>query len=397
MKVNKYLLKKVLDTDSKFQSDIIPIPRFPRTQNEPSCINFMGRIVSMLVKITDCQYTTYSLERGGWYMRDNTEVCGLKAVGLLRQACGIDGLIGIDRLLCYRILHELHRFVKFFRTNVSKQGVLLEQLRDEVSMLNVESMVLEKDEIRSLLRHSKLFPEWKNPKNAVAIYASGSKKTEMLMLPMLTCFRRVGQAQLLRRMIRYELQRCARVDAKMLQHTVSTYNTAMMSEQQPLEGQPDDVKNICDLTVAVGLGHPLETIFMKTDPLEGLPVLMLFFVITYVPKLSFNPSLGSLHKVKTGYPIDGWPIIAGISTLLKQFHPSYAKSFLAYVGQFIRVSVQTYAARRQGKSEDATRLAADLKNTLVLVEQFCDMSGLPNSALYEHVPQYLIDMCSDLP
>lgn len=143
MKVNKYLLKKVLDADSKFQSDIIPIPRFPRTQNEPSCINFMGRIVSMLVKITDCQYTTYSLERGGWYMRDNTEVCGLKAVGLLRQSCGIDGLIGIDRLLCYRILHELHRFVKFFRTNVSKQGVLLEQLRDEVSMLNVESMVLD--------------------------------------------------------------------------------------------------------------------------------------------------------------------------------------------------------------------------------------------------------------
>ena len=76
-------------------------------------------------------------------MRDNTEVCGLKAVGLLRQSCGIDGLIGIDRLLCYRILHELHRFVKFFRTNVSKQGVLLEQLRDEVSMLNVESMVLD--------------------------------------------------------------------------------------------------------------------------------------------------------------------------------------------------------------------------------------------------------------
>lgn len=245
--------------------------------------------------------------------------------------------------------------------------------------------------------NSQLFPEWKNPKNAVAIYASGSKKTEMLMLPMLTCFRRVGQAQLLRRMIRYELQRCARVDAKMLQHTVSTYNASMMSGQQPLEGQPDDVKNICDLTVAVGLGHPLETIFMKTDPLEGLPVLMLFFVITYVPKLSFNRDLGSLSKVKTGYPIDGWPIITGISTLLKQFHPSYAKSFLAYVGQFIRVSVQTYAARRQGKSEDATRLAADLKNTLVLVEQFCDMSGLPNSALYEHVPQYLIEMCSDLP
>lgn len=135
MQVNKYLLKKVLDVDSKFQSNIIPIPRFHRTQNEPSCINYMGRIVSMLVKITDAQYTTHSLERGGWFMSDDSEVCGMKTIALVRRAIGIYGLTGVDRLLCYRILHELHRFVKFFRTNVSKQGVLLEQLRDEVSFI----------------------------------------------------------------------------------------------------------------------------------------------------------------------------------------------------------------------------------------------------------------------
>lgn len=26
-----------------------------------------------------------------------------------------------------------------------------------------------------------------------------------------------------------------------------------------------------------------------------------------------------------------------------------------------------------------------------------DMSGLPNSALYEHVPQYILELCADLP
>lgn len=304
-------------------------------------------------------------------MRDGSEVCGSKTISLLRRAIGVYGLTGIDRLLCYRILHELHRFVKFFRTNVSKQGILLEQLRDG------------------------LFPEWKTPKNAIAMYASGSKKTEMLMLPMLTCFRRVGQAQLLRRLIRFELQRSARADAKMLQHTVTTFNAASLSANQAPEGDPDNVKNICNMSIAVGNGDPLATIFMKTDPCEGVPLLLLFFVITYIPKLSYNDKLASLSKVKEGYPIDGWPILAGISTLLKQFHPSYAKSFMAYLGQFIRVSVQMYAERRQGKNEDPTRLAEDLKNSLVLVEQFCDLSGLPRSALFEHVPQYLIEMCSN--
>lgn len=213
---------------------------------------------------------------------------------------------------------------------------------------------------------------------------------------MLTCFRRVGQAQLLRRLIRSELRRCARIDAKMLQHAVSAQNASLMSDRQHLlTADPEDLKNLSDMTVAVGLGDPMENIFMKTDPLEGLPVLMLFFVITYVPKLSFDPSMGSLTKVKTGYPIDGWPLIAGISTLLKQFHPSYAKSFLAYVGQFIRVSVQSYASRR-GKNEDSTRLAADLKHSILLVEQFCDISGLPSAALHEHVPQYIVEMCSSV-
>ena len=229
----------------------------------------------------------------------------------------------------------------------------------------------------------------------MSTYASGSMKTEMLMLPMLTCFRRVGQSQLLRRLIRFELQRCSRLDAKILQQAVSTIDASLLSTHQSI--QDDDIKKVCDLAVAVGRGDPLETVFMATDPLEGLPVLLLLFLITHVPKLSYDPNYGSLCKVKGGYPIDGWPIVAGVSTLLKQFHPSYARSFLAYVGQFIRVSVQTYAERRQGKKEETTRLAADLKSSLVFVNQFCDLINLPGSALYEHVPQYLLEMCYDLP
>jgi WASH complex subunit strumpellin len=393
IQVNKYLLRKILDSDSKFQSDIVPIPRFPRTINEPSCLTFMGRMVSMLIKISDAQYTTYSLERNGWFMRDERAVCGLNTISLIRDAIGVYGLSGLDRLLCYRALHELHRFVKFFRTNVSKQGVLLEQLRDEVSSTEF-SFYSTCVCANSSFVGNQLFPEWRTPKDAVAIYAAASKKTEMLMLPMLTCFRRVGQAQLLRRMVRFELQRCANADAKLLKNTICTYNT-MMDANQSSEGTTEDVRKMCDLTVSVGAGDPMQTVFLKTDPLEGLPVLLLVFIITYTQKLTFNPAFGSLSKVKAGYPIDGWPIIAGISTLVKQFHPSYGKSFLAYLGQFIRVSVTEYT---KGGNEDATRLAADsLRSCVVLAEQFCDISGLSRSALYEHVPQYVFELCGDLP
>lgn len=213
----------------------------------------------------------------------------------------------------------------------------------------------------------------------------------MLMLPMLTCYRRVGQAQLLRRMIRFELQRGARVGAKQIQHTVSQLNASVLSSSNEFEDQPENIRLFFEATVAVGNGDPLDTIFMATDPLEGLPLLLLFFVITYVPKMKYDPTMGALSKVKLGYGIDGWPIIAGAATMLKQFHPSYAKSFLAYLGQFIRVSIQTYAEKKAKKDENS-RIAEDLQSTIVFATQFCDISGLPPSALYEHVPQYLLEM-----
>jgi len=150
------------------------------------------------------------------------------------------------------------------------------------------------------------------------------------------------------------------------------------------------------MSLAVGLGDPLQTVFMATDPLEGLPVLLLLCVIAYVPKLSYNAMFGSLSKNKSGYPIDGWPLIAGISTLLKQFHPSYSKSFLAYIGQFVRVSVAACFERKQVRKDVASQLTEDLRSMLVLVNQFCDISSIPKSALHEHIPQYLMEMCSDL-
>lgn len=210
----------------------------------------------------------------------------------------------------------------------------------------------------------------------------------MLMLPMLTCFRRVGQAQLLRRMIRFELQRSARVDAKTIQQQVSVLNADWLSNVNEFKEQPDDMKRF-------GNGDPMDTVFMATDPLEGLPLLLLFFVITYVPKMRYDQALGALAKVKSGYGIDGWPIIAGAATMVKQFHPSYAKSFLAYIGQFIRVSVQTYAEKKAKKDENS-RIAEDLQSTIVFATQFCDISNLPLSALHEHVPSYLLEMCHNL-
>jgi len=173
---NKYLLKKVFDFESKYQTAAAPIPNYPRTESDPLCVNFMGRTVSTLLKMTDAQTTIFSRECSGWFLADGQEVCGFRTISLLRRAIGVCGLSGIDKLLSFRIMHELHRFVKFFKTTVKKQGVLLEQIRDG------------------------LFPEWRIPANdSIGFYASATKKTEMLMMPVIdmspTCWSSTTSAE----------------------------------------------------------------------------------------------------------------------------------------------------------------------------------------------------------
>jgi len=151
---NKYLQKKIYDSQSRYQSRAIPIPRFPPPAND-SNINFMGRAVSALLRMTDASTTIYSPECGGWFLRDGTEVMGISLISLLRTSISIPGLLGVDSLLSFRIVNELRQLLKFYDIKVKTYGVLLEQIRDG------------------------LFPEWKNIEDNGRLYTAAMKKVRL--------------------------------------------------------------------------------------------------------------------------------------------------------------------------------------------------------------------------
>ena len=99
-----------------------------------------------------------------------------------RTSISIPGLLGVDSLLSFRIVNELRQFIKFYDTKVKGYGVLLEQIRDG------------------------LFPEWKNIEDNGRLYNAAMKKLEAIMLPILISLRRIGQAQLMRKVRIYELE-----------------------------------------------------------------------------------------------------------------------------------------------------------------------------------------------
>lgn len=143
-----------------------------------------------------------------------------------------------------------------------------------------------------------LFPEHQLPQQASKIYAGAMKRMENVMLPLLKSLRRIGQGQLIRRQISNILQFGCELDAHMLYQALDTFNKSVMNEVRKHYLQPEKhpyppkenplLFEMSLLTEACGLDDPLHKIYITTQPLEGLPVLLLLFLLTYLPKVILN-------------------------------------------------------------------------------------------------------------
>eukprot|EP00592_Proboscia_alata_P012894 CAMPEP_0194388630 /NCGR_PEP_ID=MMETSP0174-20130528/99600_1 /TAXON_ID=216777 /ORGANISM="Proboscia alata, Strain PI-D3" /LENGTH=1144 /DNA_ID=CAMNT_0039180103 /DNA_START=303 /DNA_END=3734 /DNA_ORIENTATION=- len=269
------------DHDTSFSTD----------QATTNSVTFLGKIVNILLRLTDPQITIHSRECMGWFLDDGTEMCGKAMFSLLLKSIGVFGLSSLQHLISFRILFELKRFSKYYSGTVNQSAVLLEYIRDG------------------------LFPEWKTPEGAASFYARAVSNTERFALPVMTCLRRLGQLQLLRKMIREELWHSSQLESN-ISSVLLTFDKALLDGIKsafhtsshgsiPKENKPI-IRDISQILSSNGVGDPLSTIFILSGPLEGLPELLLVFVVSNLSKLSFDTDFGSLVRLNKKFPIDGW-------------------------------------------------------------------------------------------
>uniref|UniRef100_A0A7S1XR60 WASH complex subunit strumpellin n=1 Tax=Phaeomonas parva TaxID=124430 RepID=A0A7S1XR60_9STRA len=378
---NRFLKKKVLGRQSRYQRREVPVPQFrvlpppggrrKAASGEMPALTFMGRVVNALLRLTDPCSTTYAPEYMAWYGSDGTEVCGLKLCSQLSRSVGMTGIQGVDRLLGFQIVYELKGFFGQLQALSKEHGPFLERFRDH------------------------LFPEWRIPKEGANLYAQALKKAQKYMLPLLQCCRNVGRAQLLRLQFARLLEFRSRADAQLLHSALNTLNDGIMKDLRrhyanpQLQGHPmpDNplIGKVRDLLDACGLVNPFSKIYVTTEPVEGLPVMLLLFLISYLPKLRYDPKTGTLARLKDKYPIDGAPVVAGVATLLRQFHPSYTRALLAFLSQFVRTTV--YAGVQGSKPA----VPIEVATVIVFVRQLCGFYGISNEEIYAYFPPYIFD------
>lgn len=298
---NRFLKKKTFDSASRFQSKAIPIPRVVSTSqnvyenyDETGAVNFMGRVMSSLLYLTDSTRTVYAPECSAWFIHtasdqkvvSTTEACGIRTFALLERSIGVIGMRGLDRLLAFRTVHGFNSFLKFYNTEVYPFRTLL----DQVTKLLLTQLYL----THFLQVRDGLYPELRVSPSASKLYANAMKKVENLMLPILKFVRKIGQGQLIRRQISNLLQFGCQLDAHLLYQALDTFNKGLVNDVKkhyadPSKPYPSKDNNLLVETTALleacGMDDPMCKIYVTSQPLEGLPVLLFLFLLTYLPKV----------------------------------------------------------------------------------------------------------------
>lgn len=375
---NRFLKKKAYDHQSKYQSRAIPIPRFAPLDSDTT--TFMGRVLMAVLKMTDPKTTVYVPECAGWYNQsDGTELCGIGTFSLLNRAIGVIGLGGLDRLLAFNLVHELGKFIGFYKRHLKEYFPFLEELQH------------------------KLFPSWSCPENAAKVYATGKLQLEKVLQPILMLVCKIGQAQLLRKQILNELLFGCRMDANLYHESLSTLNKSMLHDIRQYYRKPDSAnasflseKNplLGEVTVLLekcGMDDPLARIYVTTDPLEGLSMLLLMFILTNLPKLDYDENFGTLIRKKPTFHLDGYVLVVGISTILKQFHPSYTSQLLKMIGQYIRISVDAVYKANNGRfNYQDSELPEDVLHLIFFTRELCNCLNIPKEAVPQILPRHVV-------
>ncbi len=298
-----------------------------------------------------------------------------KTVNLLRKSIGVQGIIGVEALTCHKLTNEIESLYKFYGNAIGTYGVMLEQFRDGI------------------------FPEWQSPKHGLPFYSAAVTKVSKLMVPLLNFFFRIGQFQLFRRMLKLELMLGSSIDATELLQTVTVANKEIINilQSKPEICAIDEelvhvIKQVSCIHQAAGCGDPLTTILTKTDALENLPVLITLFVVNYMTRVSYDHRFQALRGGE-GESFDGWPVITGIGTLLKQFNPTYTRATFSLLGQFVTCATKAHLIKAENDDPlISTGQCTEARNTLIFMTQLRSICDLDYSVIQDNVPQYMIEM-----
>ena len=137
-------------------------------------------------------------------------------------------------------------------------------------------------------------------------YPDNINKCSRLFTYFIDCILRVGQLQLLRRKISYELHNSAKFDSKHLLHSLETFNEALLSDvdahfKDPSKPYPSEdnplLYELNPYLESVGLSDPLNKIYIMVNNGDYISLIVCLFVLSQLSKLQYVKLIGKFNVV----------------------------------------------------------------------------------------------------
>ncbi|KAK7066277.1 hypothetical protein SK128_025439 [Halocaridina rubra] len=374
---NQLLRKKVSDHESVYQSTAIPIPKFPPADTQS--VNFIGRLVREILRITDPKTTVYVPQLGVWYdARTHSEMLSDAVMAKVESSISTAGLTGVDKLLAFLIVTELQNLVQEIKVTSAKDATVKEVIHIMTQHLGSNSHIIGQPQ-----RH----------------YTGWVQRVGKLSGSVVDRIMKVGQMQILRLHAAKRLNSSCKFDAKYLATALSAMNQSLMSDVKrhytdPTRAYPDeDGELTCELSVFLewcGMTQPLDRIYITTCPLLCLSLVLLLTVIAQIPKVHYSKSLGCLTGIRGTEGIDGELMIVGITTILRQFHQDHTIRFVQLMSQY----VSSYAAHTALSSAKTIDLPHESLTGLAILKEVAKKMAISEKTLSLYLPLHLLSAIS---
>ncbi|TRY73510.1 hypothetical protein TCAL_01553 [Tigriopus californicus] len=371
---NVFLTQKVLPGNSVYQNKSIPIPTPPPTTN-PDCQTFMGRLANEIILLTNPRTTVYSNALCSWYdLKTKDEVCSMGLFSLLEEAVGTIGLAGLDRLLGLKIVTCLQNMIRYTEKTVFRDKSLIEMLENLGNSLNPTENVVAQP---------------------MKFYGYFLGRTYSLLGPVVDALLTLGQLQLLRQKIAYQLSLSSHFDSKILFSSLQALNQSLVSNMKVKCDREGFTKTkalesplLYELNSFLnwsGLHDPNGQIYLTTKAAPKMSELAALVFLTGLGRSKFCPNTGHLIPKKLGDPLDGHMFVLGAQCWLQQFSDSVGTLTMAYLAQYARSFADV-----QSRANET--LGPEVTTTILFLERLAAVRSQVRSAVNENLPEPLIHM-----
>ncbi|XP_061378405.1 WASH complex subunit 5 [Danaus plexippus] len=316
---------------------------------------FMGSLARQVAQLTDARICVYINICSSWFdAKSHNEVVNTKTFTKLKEAIGVVGLHGLDTLYGYMIKNQLQHFQNIFRSHPERNVV-------STDMKDFDQFVLK-----------------------------GQKSYQQLADTVV----QIGTLQLLRKHIAYQLNTTCKFDSAQLEASLRTMNESVLNEIKT--GSKSGFKtvplalmqNLEEYLSRCGISEPYDKIYLKNaNELVNIDMgrLMATVLISQLARLQLCQTTGDLISRRTGDNIDGYPLLVGAYTLLRQSKTESIDVFVDFLCQYSKV-----AAANRHKGGETTH---DGGLTTQILRLFCETFNYSFNKLEDKLPLALLSQC----